>query len=207
MSNTQVIAVENLEDWFRQSIGGALQRRQVSAQPHTAHYMVRLVTAFARTDKLYETVGEGSRGLKPLACLLAEAFEAVSIEKRQQMLQRLGDLALFVAGFFSDYLNYRPVDVDYYSRLGGTAYGMLAELPARSQRDAILTEVFAELARKFTEFVDVLNELAQQARTFGQRDLLRLYELWLRTGSRRMADKLRELGVHPAAGARTRFIH
>ena len=99
------------------------------------------------------------------------------------------------------------MDVDYYSRMGGTAYGVLAGLPARSLRNTALIAVFKELAEKFVDFVDVLNEVAQQARVFDQQDILRLYELWVRTGSRRAADKLRELGVQPAAAAHTRFTH
>lgn len=207
MSSQRVIAVENLEDWFRQSIGGALERRQVTAEAHTEQYVVRLATEFARTEALYEYSHDSGYRLRPLAGMLAEAFETGSPERRQQLLQRLGDVALFISGFFSDYLNHRPVDVDYYSRMGGTAYGTLADMPPASRREAVLSPVFAELARKFDEFVDVLNEVAQQARVFDGRDVLRLYELWLRTGSRRAADKLRELDVQPAAGAHSRFTH
>lgn len=207
MSSSQVIAVENLEDWFRQSIAGVLERRKVAAEAHTEHYVVRLATDFARSENLYSYSRDGGYGLKPLAGMLAEAFESGSTEVRQQLLQRLGDVALFIAGFFAEYLNHRSVDVDYYSRMGGAAYSALAEMPAASRREAVLSQVFAELARKFGEFVDVLNEVAHQARVFDERDLLRLYELWLRTGSQRAADKLHELGVHPALGARTRFTH
>lgn len=206
MQHTRVMTVSNLEDWFRQSIHCALGERRVEAQPHTEHYMVRLVTGFARAENLYE-YRDNSYGLKPLARLLAEAFDSPSLEERQQGLRRLGDVALFMAGFFADYLNHRPAAVDYYSRMGGSAYGMLAELPARSLREATLAEVFTELAQKFGDFVDVLNEVAQQARVTDERDLLRLYELWVRTGSRRAADKLRALGIQPAAGARTDFTH
>lgn len=206
MSSRQVLAVENLEDWFRQSISGALERRRVAAEAHTEQYMVRLATGFARSENLYE-YSRGEYGLKPLAGMLAEALECSSAEARHQILRRLGDVALFIAGFFADSLSHRAVDVDYYSRMGEAAYGTLAELPAVSRREAALSAVFVELAHKFGEFVDVLNEVAQQARVFGEQDLLRLYELWLRTGSRRAADKLRELGVQPAAGVRSRFAH
>ncbi len=206
-AHNEVIPISNLEDWFRKSIAGALTHRGVEAEIHTEHYMVRLATHFARAENLYEYTEQGGAGLKPLALMLADAFEHSSGEERQHTLQRLGDVALFIAGFFADSLNHKAVDVDYYSRMGGTAYGVLAGLPARSLRDAALIAVFEELAEKFVDFVDVLNEVAQQARVFDQQDILRLYELWVRTGSRRAADKLRELGVQPAAAAHTRFTH
>jgi len=202
-----VVAVSNLEDWFRQSIGGALEKRHVAAEAHTEHYMVRLATDFARSENLYEYSHDGGYGLKPLARMLTEALEATSAELRQQTLQRLGDVALFIAGFFADSLSHKSVDVDYYSHMGEAAYSTLAELPARSMREVALNAVFVELARKFGEFVDVLNEVAQQAQVTAERDIFRLYELWVRTGSRRAADKLRELGVQPAESTRTRFTH
>jgi hypothetical protein len=205
--NDAVVTVSNLQDWFRQSIGSALQKRHVAAEPHTEHYMVRLATDFARSENLYEPCPEGGFGLKPLARMLADAFETQSPDLQQHSLQRLGDVALFIAGFFADSLSHKSVDVDYYSRMGEAAYEMLADMPARSLRTAALSAVFQELAQKFGEYVDVFNEVAQQARTCDQRDIFRLYELWVRTGSRRAADKLRELGVQPAEGARTRFTH
>jgi len=36
---------------------------------------------------------------------------------------------------------------------------------------------------------------------------LRLYEIWLKTGSRRSYQILERLGVHPTAGARLAVAH
>ncbi len=202
-----VVAVSSLEDWFRQSIGGALEKRHVAAEAHTEHYMVRLATDFARSENLYEYTHDGGYGLRPLARMLTDAFEASTLELRQQILQRLGDVALFIAGFFADSLSHKSVDVDYYSHMGEAAYGSLAEMPARTLRETALNGVFVELARKFGEFVDVLNEVAQQATVSGEQDIFRLYELWVRTGSRRAAEKLRELGVQPSESVRVRYMH
>jgi hypothetical protein len=203
----QVVAVESLEAWFRESLSGALASQKVAAEQPTEHYMVQLLTGYARAENLYEQAQGGSHGLKPLAQMLAASLEAPSPEERHQALRRMGDVSLFIAGFFADSLSCKSVDVDYYSHMGESAYGTLSTLPAPNPRGAALAEVFAELARKFTEFVDVLNEIAQQAKVFDERDALRLYELWLRTGSRRAAEKLRGLGLQPALAAQTRFMH
>lgn len=123
------------------------------------------------------------------------------------MLRRLGDLALFIAGFFAEYVHRRPVDMGYYNQMGETAYGMLSDLPATDMRGRALAEVFGELTAKFRQFVDVLNEMARQARPEDERDLLRLYEQWLKSGSPRSAERLRALGLEPAEAARTRYSH
>jgi hypothetical protein len=45
------------------------------------------------------------------------------------------------------------------------------------------------------------------AHTHSDRDILRLYEIWMKTGSRRAQTLLRKLGVEPALAARTPFRH
>jgi hypothetical protein len=67
--------------------------------------------------------------------------------------------------------------------------------------------VFAELAAKFQPLVDALNELSECSYRHSNADLLRLYELWLKTGSRRARELLRGLGVEPTAAARSCFAH
>ena len=62
--------------------------------------------------------------------------------------------------------------------------------------------VFAELADKFVGFVDVLSEVSERASCSSNADLLRLYERWLKTGSRRSGQLLVERGVVPNASAR-----
>ncbi len=65
-----------------------------------------------------------------------------------------------------------------------------------------LARVFAELAEKFVGFVDVLTDLRAEGCTDDE-DLLRLYETWVRTGSRRAARLLRSNGIEPQQEARS----
>ena len=93
--------VRNLQDYFRTSIEDVVARQHVDIDPHAAHYVVNLLTMFSRSDELYEDDGE-VYGLRPLALMLADAADAESNEQRNQLLQRIGDVALFISGFFSD---------------------------------------------------------------------------------------------------------
>jgi hypothetical protein len=45
--------------------------------------------------------------------------------------------------------------------------------------------------------VDAIGEISDTARVWSSKDILRLYELWLKTGSRRAQGLLQELGVKP----------
>jgi hypothetical protein len=52
--------------------------------------------------------------------------------------------------------------------------------------------------------VDALNEVSDMSYRHTDADILRLYEIWMKTGSPRAGGLLRRLGVQPvtAAGAR-----
>jgi hypothetical protein len=139
--------------------------------------------------------------------MLAEAVEAPSLEQRNFALQRIGDVSLFVAGFFGECLSQKLVDLDYYVRMGGSAYGSLSENVRGSLRGRIFAAVFAELAAKFQDFVDVLSEVRDSTRGSDDADVLRLYESWLRTGSKRAARLLRMLGIEPSAALDVSIRH
>jgi hypothetical protein len=61
----------------------------------------------------------------------------------------------------------------------------------------VLAAVFAELEDKFQPLVDALNEIGEGASKSSPRDVLRLYELWQKTGSPRAHRLLLELGIRP----------
>jgi hypothetical protein len=138
--------------------------------------------------------------------MLGEALEAPTPEARCRGLQRLGDVSLFIAGFFSAGFARKLVDVDYHVAMGGRAYGTLAEtVPAA--RGRTLRQVFAELAAKFQPMVDALNEISESACQHSAQDRLRHYELWVKTGSERSRRILRKLGIEPMPAARSLASH
>jgi hypothetical protein len=106
-----------------------------------------------------------------------------------------------MSGFFSDSLSRRSVDIDYYVSMGEYAYGSLS----RRDEDA-LGAVFAELARKFVPFMDVLSMVSEQAGARSSVDVLRIYEKWLRTGSARDGQRLADQGIVPNASINIKFL-
>ncbi len=202
----RVVQVHNLRNYFRESIDAAIDSLGVDVDPHAAHYVVNLLTLFARSEDLYEDHGE-AYGLKPLALMMVDAADAPSAAERTFSLQRIGDVALFIAGFFADSLARKLVDLDYYIHMGGTAYGSLSDEIRGTLRGRALVDVYRELARKFQIVVDVLNEVRDAARCSSDIDLLRTYEVWLRTGSKRAAVLLRQNGVVPMPNAVSRNSH
>lgn len=196
MRAQRVTPVASLVEFFKDAVTEAMQQQKVRAADQTSYYVVNLLTLFARSEALFDPAADGPL-LRPLAAMLADAVAASDSQERNFALQRLGDVSLFVAGFFGEGLASKPVDVDYYVHMGGSAYGSLSENVRGTVRGRAYGEVFAELAAKFQDFVDVLAEVRDQARASRDVDVLRLYELWLKTGSARAARLLRNAGVEP----------
>lgn len=190
------IRTQSAEEYFREALASALRNQGTEAEAETVFYLVKLLTTFMRAEHLFEHTADGV-GLRPLAELYADANRAPTSEARNQALRHLGDIALFVAGLFPDSLSRKPVDVDYYVAMGGTAYGFLSDVLRERPRRRTHAEIFRELSAKFQDFVDVLGEVGESTQIKGDADLLRLYELWTRTGSRRAARQLLRLGIQP----------
>src|SRR6201996_1570960 len=204
-TSKRVLPVANLREFFKDALHGALEKRRLEVEDQTEHYVVNLLTLFSRSEALYEKTSEGTR-LKPLVVMLSEALEAPSPGDRNRGLQRLGDLSLCVAGFFAQSFARKLIDIDYHIAMGGRAYATLADSLSRG-RSRVLGNVFGELAQKFQPIVDALNELSESNYAHTDKDILRLYEIWLKTGSRRCYEILKRLGVNPTAGGGTAFAN
>lgn len=192
----RVIPVSDLRDYFRETVHSAISNQELTIDDHASHYVVNLLTLFSRSDALYEDRGDYF-GLPPLAILMSDANAAERDEIRTAALQRLGDIALFVAGFFADSLSEKLVDLDYYIGMGGGAYRSLAEEIRGTARGRAMGRVFAELSVNFQSLVDVLNEVSDATQSATDRDIVRLYAVWQKTGSPRAARLLKQLDVVP----------
>lgn len=179
---------ESAVEYFKELVDVALSHQRLNTQELTAYYVVQLLASF-----LQRPLNDDTRDDTPLALRLAQALESGGARQRVT-LKEIGDVALFVSGFFSDSLNRKLVDVDYYVSIGGRAYNVLS----RVETDTF-SPVFAELGEKFVGFVDVLSEVSERTSCTSNSDLLRLYEKWLKTGSRRSGQLLVERGVVPNA--------
>lgn len=202
----RLITETSLQEYFQSSISDALDNQNVEAGADTIHYVVNLLTSFSRAEALFERTRDGVM-VRPLALLYAEAVEGATAEERNRALRRLGDVALFISGVFSQSLNRCVVDIDYYVSMGGSAYSHLSETMRGTDRGRALSGIYYELASKFVAFVDVLGEVSEAPNCNNSLDVLRQYEIWLRTGSERAAGRLRAVGIQPSRTASSRLRH
>jgi hypothetical protein len=201
-----VVAVSSLREFFRDAFHTASEHQRLAIDEQAEAYVVNLLTMFSRAEALYEQTAEGLR-IRPLAHMLADALEAPNETARQRSLQRLGDVSLFIAGFFARSFARRLIDIDYHIAMGGNAYSSLADTMQRSMSGRTIAGIYAQLARKFQGLVDALNEVSDMSYRYSDKDILRLYEIWMKTGSPRAHGLLRQLGVQPVSAGGARREH
>ena len=189
-----LVRQETPAEYFKELVETAMEHQHVAVRDLTSFYLVNLLTGFVHFDRSSPAVGD-----EPLGIRLARALQSGGTTQRNG-LREVGDLSLFISGFFADSLTRTLVDVDYYIQLGECAYGSLA------RRDVPLGDVFDELAGKFSAFVDVLGEVSERSALSSNSDVLRLYEKWVRTRSRRSGDLLVERGIVPNCSVSSRLI-
>src|SRR5262252_5515290 len=126
---------ESPVEYFKELVDGALSHQGFATQELTAYYVVQLLASFTQRPSIDDPDD------MPLAVRLARALESGGVRQRAS-LKEIGDVSLFVSGFFSDSLNRKLVDVDYYVAIGGCAYSALS----RVETDTF-SPVFAELGK------------------------------------------------------------
>ena len=186
---------ESPVEYFRELVESAMKRQHLAARELTSFYLVNLLTGFVHFDQSVTSPEDEVLGIR-----FVKAFHAAGVRQRDE-LRQVGDRSLFISGFFADSLTRSLVDIDYYINLGEYAYGSLAR-----QGDETFGDVFDELSGKFAAFVDVLGEVSERSALESNADLLRLYERWLRTRSRRSGELLAARGIVPNASVGNRFI-
>ena len=188
---------ESPVEFFREQLERAMDHQKVSTSEFTQYYLVNLLAGVVRGQLPPREPGYDET---PLALLYVRAIQS-SRRDRAKLLRAMGDTALFMSGFFADSLGRRLVDFDYYRAMGGFAYARLA----REEDPRVFgPEVFSELSFRFTEFADLLSEISEQSHLATSQSVLKLYERWLQTGSRRASVLLAERGITPVNPGDTR---
>lgn len=169
-------------EFFKERVSNVLTKNKIKASETVEFYIVDLLERFIAAKEISSD---------PLAIQLLKSQElgVTGIEK-VKILKNLGDTSLYVSGFFRDSLNRKIVDLDYYREMGAIAYKSLSE----SIREESFHDLYQELYIKFSGFVEVLAEISHDLLPQTDQNLLRLYEVYIKTGSESAKKHLLEQG-------------
>lgn len=193
MRRSGVILSGDLTEYFRSEVTTARDELGMDLEELLEYYVVRLLCDYSRPET------QPANGNEALALMYKRALDA-PIGERVQILKNLGDAALYVSGFFVEFIERQLIDLDYYIAMGGTAYGSLSELVGSQRNGETFGELYGKLAKQFATLVDLLNEVASKgakADALNDQQLLRMYDRWTRTGNARIQKKLADVGLFP----------
>lgn len=184
-----ILPGNRLPEYLRGLVHNALAVQDVQVGDTTEYYLVNLLTEFERTEKLFIRQ-EGHFEEEPLALTFGRAMSSRDLTTRIRSLKRLGDTALYVAGFFGDHVE-RRINPDYYIEMGEGAYSSLASILAYQE---IFAQIYHELSATFPELVSVLKEIGTTTPQ-SNLELLKIYERWLKSGDDNLKSILEEEGL------------
>jgi hypothetical protein len=197
MERSKLQLASDLGSYFTSEVATAAKKQGLKMSEHACSYLALILLKFSQTEQLL--VDNNSDEVSPsktfptLAKLWMDSLQSNPTEQFFKM-QHLGDVALFTTGFFADRLDRRNIDMDYYFAMGENAYqraGHLRETLAHESR----INVYFELAEHFSKCSEVFAELADTALLRSEKDILKLYEKWLKTRNFRISRMLGEVGV------------
>lgn len=200
----RIVLHRTIQEFFREVVTAALENQRVQTHALAVAYLADVLSEFAKAERLHDRNETGLTD-QPLATQMCRALQATP-DSRVNLLKGLGDACLFVAGFFSDSLNRKLVDVDYYMEMGEGAYASVSATLRVRRGGEDFALLYDELAGKFDKFVDVLQEVSEQSQFTSNQGTLRVYERWLHTSSDRLGRELRERGVLPTESVRSKLL-
>lgn len=195
-------AVLEAHTFFAEELRTVMEKHQLSAEGPSFSYLVDLLVRSIESEKFFVKRPDGRLDNNFLVEIYTESL-AADLTVRKMALQRMGDICLVISGFFAESLHRKLIDIGYYFGMGGTAYKQLAHL----QMNSSMRSVYGELSDKFRPFSNVLNEMSERSGLQSNKDLLRLYERWLTTGSERLKTLLNEHGIATPIVVDTKIKH
>lgn len=182
------------EQHFSEALKEALEQRKVKSFPHLETYLIHMLKHYLDSRNLFtpqSTHGENSEN--PPETLAEMYLIAINSEnsRKKEIMKTLADRSLYLAGFFGDSLQKKLVDIDYYSEMGSAAYFNLSTWTKEDH----LIEVYKTFSKRFIEFVEVLSYMSEKSAVQADQNVLRLYDLYLKTGSEMAREKLTQMGI------------
>lgn len=195
-ASKNIIKQRSSIEYFKNLVEDAIENQNIEIEEMEEFYIVNLLTEHIRTDRVYINLENSSRE-EPLANILFKALQAEYYEERIKIFKKLGDFTLFISGYFSDSLNRKLIDIDYYKAIGESAYSNLSYLTKKRKYGEMFSGLFEKLAKRFQSLVDIIAEVSDKSLVKSDKGILRVYERWIRTGGRRDASILMEKGIIP----------
>lgn len=152
VQNTKIIIEDSLQSYFFESLDRFNNSLSIKLPIETIYYSSYVLNKYSISSEYFHSDGDGMRE-KVLGTGLLEA-SSLSLIERKFKLKDIGDTSLCLLGVFSDSVNKKILNENYYSKIGVTAYRQLNSLEP-SFMD--VPDFYHELSNHFSEVVRFLS--------------------------------------------------
>ena len=125
----KIILSGNLQGFFFDGLS-ELNKKSLCPIPESIiYYSSDVLDKFALSEDFFET-SDGKVREKILGMKLLEA-SSLSSQEQKKIYKDIGDTSLMICGYFSESINKKIVDIQYYSKIGRMAYSHLNNVTPR----------------------------------------------------------------------------
>ncbi len=177
------------QEFFKEKVSHAANQLKIPLEDQTEFYLVNLLCDFI---KLGSTEPELFK--KPLAFMLQEAEEQPPTN-RIKTFKKLGDISLYVGGYFHQFFRNKTYSSSYYSIMGATAYQRVSTLMKNIYSDDDFSKLYYSLSNQFNDLIDVMTEVSESNTMMTNQKIIESYDRYLKTGSEELEKNLLEQGI------------
>jgi hypothetical protein len=186
---SNLIIAPNLFSFFFEGLNELNNKSTCPVPQEVIFYSSVVLDKYSLTDSFFE-VNEGRVREKILGIKLLEAHQFNKEEKRK-VFQEIGDTALFLCGYFSESVNRKILDINYYASIGKSAYHSLNHVVPEHLN---IPSFYHLVASSFEPLAILISKLASRDRFSDQNHLLKLQVL-----NGEIPERIGLLnGIHPA---------
>lgn len=122
-TNSNISLEASLQAYFFDELRRINQKRQAPLPDLSIYYSSLVMDRFSLSNQYFENE-DGRVREKTLGIKLLKSENLPEKEKRRE-LRDIGDTALFLCGYFSESINEKIIDINYYCEIGRSAYHRL----------------------------------------------------------------------------------
>lgn len=152
-----VVELVNPSVFFSSKIGDATERLNTKLAPALEYYLVTLLCDFIQPENL--NLEELDIFDTPLALIYKKALETTP-QMQLKIYKRLGDVSLYMAGYFKDSLTRKIVDEKYYISMGSSAYKTASQITRIRHNENHFADMYHTLSSEFSKLVDIMAHIA-----------------------------------------------
>ena len=113
MTKSKIQLLQRPAEFFRSKVIKAAEQQEIVLSKEVEFYLVNLLCHFIDPDRYFKLDDDIDLFDTPLAFILKKALEAPP-EKQLVIYKFLGDVSLYMSGYFQDYFNNKTFDINYF---------------------------------------------------------------------------------------------